>query len=302
MEKKINFGFPKILSNNQEELKDIYDNKTNAVVDIEIEKLVPFRNHIFKSYSEEKLEEMKASIEKNGIINPIIVRKIERDKFEILVGHNRTKCATMLEHKTVPCIIKDVDDETATLIMIDTNLNQREDLLPSEKAKAYKMKFDTLRLLGERENNLNYQDIKNEIVESEKTSERQIDRYLRLNHLNERLLEMVDSEKLGFYSGVNLSFIDNGVQEMIANLIYPDKHKLSIRQSEELKELNTNLTEDKLLEIVTSKNRETKRKSLKLNNESVEKYFIGNQTDEEKINIIIKSLALYFQTHITSDV
>lgn len=119
--------------------------KATEITFIQANKLIPFSAHPFKLYTQEKQVEMLDSIKRNCILTPIIVRKKDNEIYEILSGHNRVNCAKILNIEKVPCIIKKASDDEAILIMIDTNLNQREKLLPSEKARAYKIKFDTIR-------------------------------------------------------------------------------------------------------------------------------------------------------------
>ncbi|MEG2720522.1 MAG: ParB/RepB/Spo0J family partition protein [Oscillospiraceae bacterium] len=116
------------------------------VTEIPIEMLVPYNNQPFKPYSEEKLQLLAEDIQNNGVLNPVLVRQVDEDKFQILAGHNRVNACKKINMYNVPCIIKNVTDVEAELIMLNTNLNQRDELLPSEKAFAYKMQMDAIRL------------------------------------------------------------------------------------------------------------------------------------------------------------
>lgn len=194
----------------------------NEIQELSLDRLTPFEGQPFKPYTEEKLRELADDIARNGILSPVIVRPLE-NTFQILAGHNRVNAAKLAGLMVAPCIVKDVDDDTARLIMINTNLNQREELLPSEKAFAYKMQLDTMKRQGARTDLTSGQFVqklpgKNSIeIVADQAGEnyKQIQRYIRLTELTPPLLDMVDEKKLPLLSGVYLSYCTASAQQQL---------------------------------------------------------------------------------------
>lgn len=211
---------------------------TDAVTKIGVEMLVPFEGQPFKPYTKEKLEELAEDIKRNGIISPVVVRPFN-DKYQILAGHNRVSAAKLSQLDTIPCIIKNVDEDTAKLIVVNTNLNQRQEMLPSEKAFAYKMQLEVLKHQGQK---LTLGQVGpklsvDKISEENNESARQIKRYIRLTYLLDEFLQMVDEKRLAFMVGVNLSFLCKDDQHTLYDYITYDDIKISLKQSQQLKEL-----------------------------------------------------------------
>lgn len=185
-----------------------------AIVQIPISSLVPWANQSFRPYSAAKMQQLVEDIRTNGVLNPIIVRPMGQ-QYQILAGHSRTNASREAGLTTVPAIIRDVDDDTATLIMVNTNLNQRDELLPSEKAWAYRLQLEAMKRQGQRTDLTsvqNEQKLKGitarELVASQYgDSAVQIQRYIRLTYLISELLEMVDQGMLPMMSGVSLSYL-----------------------------------------------------------------------------------------------
>lgn len=197
-----------------------------APVLIALDKLEPYKNHPFRLYEGERLELMVESVKQNGIINPIIARPKQNGNYEILAGHNRVHAAEVAGLKEAPAFVNDVDDDTAALIVVETNLSQRStsDMLPSEKAKAYKIQLDVLKRQGKRsdltlsQNGTRYNAYE-KIAEENNSSRNQIHRFIRLNYLSETLLAMVDDNKLSLDCGAALSFLPAEHQEILCGLI-----------------------------------------------------------------------------------
>lgn len=186
-----------------------------------IELLVPFENQPFLPYTPEKLERLAADISANGILSPVIVRPVIGGKYQILAGHNRTQAAKTAGLTAVPCIVKDCDERAANLIMVNTNLNQRDELLPSEKAYAYKIQKECSNV--------------KEIAAEKDINRRQIQRYIRLTYLDKRLLDMVDCGMITFVAGVNLSYLSEANQQKLCNFINIHEYKITPKISERLK-------------------------------------------------------------------
>ncbi len=223
--------------------KQMFGANQNDIQQIEIYKLMPFEGQPFKPYSEEKLQELADDISEHGILSPLIVRPYE-NTYQILAGHNRANAAALAGHNTVPCIIKDVDNDAAESIMLTTNLNQREKLLPSEKAFAYKMRLESMNRQGKRtdltcgqvDHKSDGKKSRDILAEQAGESAKQISRYIRLTELLPELLDMVDDEALSFGAGVSLSYCEKENQQTL--LSFMDEHKIktvSLDQAEKIR-------------------------------------------------------------------
>ena len=189
---------------------------------IRLDKLHPFENHPYKIMDDEAMEELKASIADVGLLNRIIVRPLENteDEYEIISGHRRVHAAELLGMKEVPAVVYFIDRDEATLLMVDSN-NQRESLLPSEKAFAYKMKMDALSHQGKTCGQVGH---KSREEVSEKESGRTVQRYIRLTNLVPELLKFVDEKKIALSPAVELSFLSEDNQREIVE--YIDDHEV----------------------------------------------------------------------------
>ena len=263
---------------------------------IPIEMLHDYPNQPFKSYPKSKLAELAADIAVNGILNPLCVRTMANG-YQILAGHNRRSAAALAGLAQVPCIIRDVDDDMAAIIVTTTNLNQREKLLPSEKAYAFKMQLEAIKRQGDRKNSTCGQVVhKSRDSISEDESGRQIQRYIRLTFLVPKLLQMVDEDAVSFVAGVNLSYHNAALQrELVEFLDANELTKISLKQSEEIKR-TSDLTEKRLMEIFGLRRPSPKparaagRKTVK----AIETYFSGRGlTDSEIADIIVLALEKY---------
>ncbi len=217
-----------------------------------VRSLVPYKDQPFHPYSQERLQSLAEDIHENGVLSPILVRQIGEEEYQILAGHNRVNACKLLGMETVPGIIKAVDDNQAALIMLNTNLNQRDQLLPSEKAFAYKMQMDTMKQQGKRIDlgtngaqvddedfgTIGAQVRSRDVVASQNnTSREQIRRYIRLTYLIRPLLDRVDNGELPFRAGVSLSYLTDQQQDTLLDYVDTYNLKVSLDQSEKLKEL-----------------------------------------------------------------
>ena len=202
------------------------------ITNIEISKLVAFRKgQPFSMYDENKKEEMKESIKENGILVPIIVRKIENNKYEIISGHNRVECAKELGFSTIPSQIVDCDDEKATLIMLDTNLNNREKILPVEKGYAYKQRNS---IIKNRQNNSNINEFNDNSTEWNEEGKSQIYNYIRLTELIKPLQEKVNIEQIPIKAGVEISYLNKENKKLLIKLLKMNKLKLLLHKHRKL--------------------------------------------------------------------
>ena len=268
---------------------------TNNIKNIEISKMVDFRlGQPFSLYTEEKMGQMKESISRNGILTPIIARQIEEDKYEIIAGHNRVKCAKELDFKTVPTMIIDVDDDNAKLIMLETNLCQRDDIPPVEKGIAYKMQLETLKKIRENGATQIEQGYSIEkVAEQSGDSRATIQRLIRLTELIKPLQEKVNiGEQLPVSAGVELSYINKEEQEIVNKIIEDNKLKLSIGQAEEIRAIKGAITEQSIVEIFAPKSKEKQIKFTgKISKNTFQKYkekFNSNEEFDELVNMLLE--------------
>lgn len=215
-----------------------------TIVQLPLGKLIAWENQPFKPYSEAKMQQFVEDIKANGVLNPIIVRP-KGEQYEILAGHNRWNASRKAGLETIPAIIMAVDDDTATLIMVNTNLNQRDELLLSEKAWAYRLQLEAMKRQGQRtdltsaQNERKYSNKESRELLAEQTGENrnQIQRYVRLTYLIPELLEMVDKNMLPMMSGVSLSYLSKEEQHIACDISAECDKKISTAQAEKIKRL-----------------------------------------------------------------
>lgn len=248
-----------------EEQKNLI-NKKQEIVMIDVNLLDEFNNHIFSAISQSKFEELKESVSRSGVLSPIIVRK-KQDRYEIISGHNRVRCCKELNITEVPAIIKDYDDDMAELIMIETNLAQRENILPCEKGLAYKKRLEILKKIR-KENGLKASD-DNDLLETtpmeqgetsveklaneSEDSKATIQRLIRLTELNNELKSKVNNDVIGIRAGVELSYIKPEEQMIVNDIIDENNLKLTTAQAKKLRAVYGTITKDNVLEIIKGK-------------------------------------------------
>ena len=226
------------------------DNKEKVEL-IDINKIDSFKNHPFRVTENEELNQIIESIKNNGFFDPVLIRPTENGRYEMVSGHRRMKACQMLGMKTIPSHVRNLTDDEATIIMVDSNL-QREKLLPSEKAKAYKLKLDAISHQGKRVDltcgqvghKLEKVKSRDAIAKNSKDSARNIQRYIRLTFLIPELLQLVDNEVLGkepsmaFNPAVELSYLTNDHQEKLWDIIKYDLITPSLAQAIKLRKLS----------------------------------------------------------------
>ena len=197
-------------------------NNEESALDLEIVKIRSFRNHPFKVLDDEKMQDLVESIRANGILSPVLVRPIGNDIYEMVSGHRRMHAAELLGMETVPAIIREMTDDESTIAMVDANI-QREELLPSEKAFAYKMKMDAMKRQGARSDLTSGQNgpkLSVDVLSEEGgDSSRQVKRFIRLTELISPLLDLVDQKRLQFTVAVEISYIDPEIQKWLFEYI-----------------------------------------------------------------------------------
>lgn len=248
-----------------EEQKNLINNKQEIVM-LDVNLLDEFNNHIFSAISQNKFEELKESVSRSGVLSPIIVRK-KQDRYEIISGHNRTRCCKELNITEIPTIIKDYDDDMAELIMIETNLAQRENILPCEKGLAYKKRLEILKKIR-KENGIKASD-DNDLLETtpmeqeeysveklaneSEDSRATIQRLIRLTELNNDLKSKVNNDVIGIRAGVELSYIKPEEQVIVNDVIDDHNLKLTTAQAQKLRAVYGTITKDNVLEIIKGK-------------------------------------------------
>lgn len=279
----------------QEEQANITEKNNN---EIELEKLVDFRKgQPFSIYTDLEKEQMKQSIKENGIINPIIIRKIDEEKYEIISGHNRVKCCRELGLKKIPCIIKNCNDDEATLIMIDSNLCNREKILPVEKGYAYKRKNDILK------NGVNLSDTNTLQLKFQNGTEdgkTQIYRFIRLTYLIKNLQEKVNKEQLSVNAGVEISYLSEEKQEIVNTVIEEKKIKLSVVQAQKIKMLKNNITYEIVINIIENKKVKIDKFTGKLEKRAIKIYKDKFKNNKEFTDLILELLENYFENKNSS--
>ena len=305
----------------KEEKKDLIkkekqnEEKTSLVELINIDLLDEFKTHIFSKLPDDKFLELKESIKRNGVLSPIIVRKKE-SRYEIISGHNRVNCCRELELKEVPCIVKDYSDDVAELVMIETNLTQREDILLCEKGLAYKKQLELLKKIKKenwgkdssingldncRHNGDNLEDNEyvrsiDELSQNSSDSIRGIQRLIRLTELISNLQQKVNAREIPLLSGVELSYIKVEEQEIIDKYITENNIQLTVPQAQRLREHKGELTEELIDEIITgNKNREKNIKFTGKVQRNIYKKYKEKFKDDKEFSIIVdKLLEEYF--------
>jgi ParB family chromosome partitioning protein len=223
-------------------------------------KLIIDENQPFRLYTEEQLQDLAGRIKRSGLLNPVIVRPDDKSSYEVLSGRNRVRAVMLNGNEEIRAIIREVDDDTAALIMLDANLGQREELLPSEKAKAYKMEVDIIARRGQRTDlTLNHNgskfDARSVVGERHSESKTNISRYIRLTYLIPELLDMVDGGVLNFTHGVEISYLDEQNQKLLLDKYIAHGVKLDKAQIGELRFLmkNGELNEASMAELMEYK-------------------------------------------------
>ncbi len=272
------------------------------VVEIEIERLHDFKNHPFKVQADSQMKELQDSISKYGILNPLIVRPRPEGFYEVISGHRRKYAAMELKYTKVPVIIRYMLDEEAIISMVDSNL-QRERILPSEKAAAYKMKYEVLRRKAGRRkcSQVDYTTGKKSIeIIGEETgdSPKQIQRYLKLNDLIPELLDKVDDETMGFTIGVELAYLSKTNQEIVLEAMENTLATPNLSQAIRIKKMQEEekISVDSVESIITEvKQKEITRVVFK--NEQLYRYFPSYYTAEQMRREILTLLKINMESY-----
>jgi len=266
-----------------------------------IDELYPFTNHPFKVLEDDSMAQTVKSIKEYGILSPLIARpRPDGDGYEIISGHRRQFAAREAGLETLPVIVRDMDDDAATILMVDSNL-QREQISPSEKAFAYKMKLDALKHQGARSDLTSRQVVgKLEaaalVGKVSDESGRQVQRYVRLTNLIPELLDMVDNKKISFNPAVELSYLDEKQQRAFLEAMDSTQNAPSVSQAQKLKKMaqKGEFTAEKASEIMEQE-KKSELDTVTIKNEILRKYFPRNYTPRQMEQKIIQLLDAWQQ-------
>ena len=272
---------------------------TESIINIPIDKLKDFADHPFSVRDDDAMQQTVESIREYGVLVPAIARPLEDGTYELIAGHRRKHACEVAGIKTMPVIVRDVDRNTATIIMVDSNL-QRENILPSERAKAYKMKLDAIKRQGARHDLTSTQLAQKlsveKVAEEAGTSKDQIRRYIRLTELDPELQKMVDEGKIAMTPAVEISYLKPDEQKLLIETIDSEQATPALSQAQRMKRLSQEgkLNDDAMLGIMMEQ-KKPETWDLKLPMDKIRKYFPRSYTPQRMEETIIKLLEMWMK-------
>lgn len=277
------------LFSSQEERDDA---KLERVKDIPLTELHPFKDHPFKIQNDDEMKRLIESIQKFGTLTPALARPLPEGGYELTSGHRRLAACQVLGIETMPVIVREMSDDEAVIAMVDANL-QREHILPSEKAFAYKMKLDAIKHQGITSSQLGTKLIRSDekVAMDAGESRNQVQRYIRLTYLIPELLEMVDDGKIAFNPAVEISYLEQSEQRVLLNAMELNDCTPSHAQSIRLKKLSQDgvLNEQTIYDILAEQ-KPNQQEQYKFKREDIRKYFPKSYTDKQVCDTVIKLL------------
>ena len=271
------------------------EQQREQVQQIPIGELFPFKNHPFKVLDDESMQRTVESVEQYGVLSPLIVRPRPEGGYEIISGHRRQHAAQLAGLETLPVIVRQMDDDAAVLLMVDSNL-QRENILPSEKAFAYKMKLEALKNQGARSDLTSTQLVSklrsNEQLGAENNQSREtVRRFIRLTNLVPELLDMVDEKKIAFNPAVELSYLDESQQRDFLEAMDGTQNAPSVSQAQQLKKMAQcgEFTYEKAFDIL-GQEKKSEQDTVTIKNDILRKYFPRSYTPRQMEEKIIQLL------------
>jgi len=275
------------------------DAQRERVQEIPLDQLKPFRNHPFKVRDDQRMLDTVDSIREYGVLVPAIARPDPEGGYELISGHRRKRGCEMAGLQTMPVIIRDLDDDAAVLVMVDSNI-QREELLPSERAFAYKMKLEALKHQGARTDRTSGQVVQKSKLSVEIVAEqagenyKQVQRYIRLTELISELLDMVDERKLAFNPAVEVSYLKRDEQRMLLEAMDAEQTTPSLSQAQRLKKFSQEgrLTEEAMSAIM-SEEKKSDMDKVTLRSDTLRRYFPKSYTPKQMEQTIIKLLDVW---------
>ncbi len=274
-----------------------------SIVQVPVSNLRSFPNHPFRIIDDESMKQLVDSIRLLGVLNPVIIRYMDGITWQLISGHRRKYACELLGIEDIPAIVKEIDEDEATIMMVDSNF-QREALLPSEKARAYKMKLDAVKRQGARNDltsvhdgqKLNRKSSRDLIAENSPDSSTQIQRFVRLNELIPELMELVDQGRVAVTPAVELSYLSNDEQVIVVLTIESEQASPSLSQAQRMRRLSREgkLTDDMVLSILSEK-KKADRWNLALPMNKVSKYFPNTYTPQQMQDTIIHLLETWLR-------
>ncbi len=275
--------------------------KRETIMEIPLSQISDFPNHPFKVKMDESMSDLVESVKSYGVLSPVIVRPKDNGEYEMIAGHRRKKASELAGKESIKCIVQDVTDDEAIILMVDSNL-QREQLLPSEKAFAYKMKLDAMKRQGGRpkENGVPvghhfFEGKSREILaDNSPDSNTQIQRYIRLTYLSQPLLDMVDEGKIAMRPAVELSYLTENEQEILLNTMEWEDctpshvQAIKIRQFSQEGKLN-----EGVIQSILQEEKPNQKEQFRMPKERISKYFAPGTSSQKIEETIIKALELY---------
>ena len=280
------------------------ETQREKVQEIPLEELHPFAHHPFKVLDDDRMRDTADSIREYGVLVPAIARPRPDGGYELIAGHRRKRGCELAGLKTMPVIVRELDDDAATIIMVDSNI-QRENILPSERAFAYQMKLEALKRQAGRPSKENVSQLgtqkRSDQIMAEKLGEsrNQIQRFIRLTNLIPTLLDMVDSKKIAFNPAVELSYLNQDEQAKLVDTMESEQATPSLSQAQRLKKFSQEgkLTEESMLAIM-SEEKKPEIGKVTLGTDTLRKYFPTNWTPKQMEDQILKLLNNWYQrTH-----
>ena len=280
------------------------ETQREKVQEIPLEELHPFAHHPFKVLDDDRMRDTADSIREYGVLVPAIARPRPDGGYELIAGHRRKRGCELAGLKTMPVIVRELDDDAATIMMIDSNI-QRENILPSERAFAYQMKLEALKRQAGRPSKENVSQLgtqkRSDQIMAEKLGEsrNQIQRFIRLTNLIPTLLDMVDSKKIAFNPAVALSYLNQDEQAKLVDTMESEQATPSLSQAQRLKKFSQEgkLTEESMLAIM-SEEKKPEIGKVTLGTDTLRKYFPTNWTPKQMEDQILKLLSNWYQrTH-----
>lgn len=272
---------------------------SETIKEIPLGELHPFPDHPFGVRDDEAMEQTVESIREYGVLVPAIARPREDGGYELIAGHRRKHACELAGRETMPVIVRDIDKNTATIIMVDSNL-QRENILPSERAKAYKMKLEALKRQGARQDLTSTQPVQKlsveKVADEAGVSRENIRRYIRLNELEPELMQMVDEGKIGMTPAVEISYLKPEEQKLLIETIDSEQATPSFSQAQRMKRLSQEgkLNDDAMLDIMMEQ-KKPETWDLKLPMDKIRKYFPRSYTPQRMEETIIKLLDMWMK-------
>ncbi|MBP3545789.1 MAG: ParB/RepB/Spo0J family partition protein [Alphaproteobacteria bacterium] len=276
---------------------------TEEIKYLNVDELKPFEEHPFKVRIDEEMDELVESIKENGLVSPIIARPHKDGGYEIISGHRRVKACEILQLKQAPVIVKDIDDDTAVILVVDSNLN-RENILPSEKAFAYQMKLEAIKRKAGRPTKDNVCQIGTDLIgirsdelvaENTDDSARQVQRYIRLTNLIDPLLTMVDEKQIAMTAAVELSYLGSKEQAQVMDVIDAEATAPSIAQATKIHNFSK---EGKLspavIESIMQEEKSLKRK-VTISEDKINRYFPKNYTKEQIEETVLRLIKGWYK-------